>query len=45
LQNGGGSRYGGTVMPYQPYDPISVTIKSSAGGSVTVPTTGFQPDS
>jgi len=45
LQNGGGSRYGGTVMPYQPYDLISVTIKSSAGGSVTVPTTGFQPDS
>jgi hypothetical protein len=45
LQNGGGSRYGGTVMPYQPYDPISVTIKSSAGGGVTVPTTGFQPDS
>ncbi len=45
LQNGGGSRYGGTVMPYQPYDPINVTIKSSAGGSVTVPTTGFQPDS
>ncbi len=45
LQNGGGSRYGGTVMPYQPDDPISVTIKSSAGGAVTVPTTGFQPDS
>jgi hypothetical protein len=44
LQNGGGSRYGGTVMPYQPYDPVSVTIKSSAGGSVTVPTTGFKTD-
>jgi len=45
LQNGGGSRYGGTVMPYQPYDPVKVTVKSSSGGSVTVPTTGFQPDS
>ena len=42
VQNGGGSRYGGTVMPYQPYDPVYVTIKSSSGGSVTVPTTPFQ---
>ena len=42
VQNGGGSRYGGTVMPYQPYDPGTVTIKSSAGGSTTVPTTPFQ---
>ena len=42
LQNGGGSRYGGTVMPYQPYDPINVTIRSSSGGSITVPTTPFQ---
>ena len=42
IQNGGGSRYGGTVMPYQPYDPGNVIIKSSAGGSVTVPTTPFQ---
>ena len=42
VQNGGGSRYGGTVMPWQPYDPIYVTIKSSSGGSVTVPTTPFQ---
>ena len=42
VQNGGGSRYGGTVMPYQPYDPKLVTIRSSAGGSVTVPTTPFQ---
>ena len=30
-QNGGGSRYGGTVMPYQPYDPVNVTIRSSSG--------------
>ncbi len=42
VRNGGGSRYGGTVMPYQHYDPIYVTIKSSAGGSITVRTTPFQ---
>ena len=42
LQNGGGSRYGGTVMPWQPSDPGSVTIISSSGGSITVPTTPFQ---
>ena len=43
VQNGGGSRYGGTVMPYQPYDPVTVTVRSSAGASVSVPTTPFQP--
>lgn len=42
VQNGGGSRYGGTVMPYQFYDPMTVTITSSLGGSVSVPTTPFQ---
>jgi len=42
VQNGGGSRYGGTVMPYQSYDPGEVTITSSSGGSITVPTTPFQ---
>jgi len=42
VQNGGGSRYGGTVMPWQPYDPVNVTIRSSSGGSITVPTTPFQ---
>ena len=42
VQNGGGSRYGGTVMPWQPYDPVYVTIISSSGGSITVPTTPFQ---
>ena len=42
VQNGGGSRYGGTVMPYQAYDPVYVTIKSTSGGSITVPTTPFQ---
>ena len=41
IQNGGGSRYGGTVMPWQSYDPLMVTIQSTAGGSVTVPTTPF----
>lgn len=43
VQNGGGSRYGGTVMGWIPYDPGTMTIKSSAGASVTVPTTPFQP--
>ena len=42
LQNGGGSRYGGTVMPYQSVYSASVTIQSSSGGTITVPTTPFQ---
>lgn len=42
VQNGGGSRYGGTVMPYQSYDPIMVTFKSTTGGSIDAPTTPFQ---
>ena len=42
VQNGGGSRYGGTVMPVQPYDPVTVTVTSTTGGSLTVPTTPFQ---
>jgi hypothetical protein len=42
VQNGGGGRYGGTVMPYMPYDPGTMTITSSSGGSITVPTTPFQ---
>jgi hypothetical protein len=42
VQNGGGSRYGGTVMPYVPVDPGSVTIQSSSGATITVPTTPFQ---
>ncbi len=42
VQNGGGSRYGGTVMPYTPIDPVMVTIRSSSGGSITVPTGPFQ---
>jgi hypothetical protein len=42
VQNGGGGRYGGTVMPYQFTYSASVTIRSSSGGSITVPTTPFQ---
>jgi hypothetical protein len=42
VQNGGGSRYGGTVMGYTPVDPILVLIVSTSGGSVIVPTTPFQ---
>ena len=42
VQNGGGGKYGGTVMPVQPSDPVHVTLKSSTGGTVTVPTTPFQ---
>jgi hypothetical protein len=42
VQNGGGSRYGGTVMPYQPYDPVYVTIISTSGGVTTALTTPFQ---
>ena len=39
--NGGGGKYGGTVMAYQSYDPIAITVRSSTGASVTVPTTAF----
>ncbi len=42
VQNGGGSRYGGTVMGYVGADPVDVVIISSSGGSITVPTTPFQ---
>ena len=42
VQNGGGSRYGETVMSWQSYDPGTVTITSTSGGSITVPTTPFQ---
>lgn len=44
VQNGGSNRYGGTVIAYLPSDPVRVTIRSSAGGMTTVPTTAFQPD-
>jgi hypothetical protein len=42
VQNGGGSRYGGTVMAGSQSDPGTMTIISSSGGSITVPTTPFQ---
>jgi len=42
VQNGGGSRYGGTVMRYLPNDPVNVTIRSTSGGGITVQTTPFQ---
>ena len=42
VQNGGGSRYGGTVMGWIKSDPKTMTIQSSSGGSITVPTTPFQ---
>ena len=42
VQNGGGSRYGGTVMGYVGTDPVDVIIMSSAGGKIDVPTTPFQ---
>jgi uncharacterized repeat protein (TIGR01451 family) len=40
VQNGGGSRYGGTVLLSLVYYP-TITIRSSSGGSITVPTTPF----
>ena len=36
VQNGGGGRYGGTVF-LSMYIPATITIISSAGGSITVP--------
>ncbi|WP_020144841.1 hypothetical protein [Terracoccus sp. 273MFTsu3.1] len=42
VANGGGQRYGGTVFAYERTDPVHVTIRSSAGGSVTVATTSFR---
>ena len=42
VQNGGGSQYGGTVFLTMSI-PATITIKSSAGGSVTAPCTPYQP--
>lgn len=42
VQNGGGSRYGGTVI-FMLTDPGHIVIRSSSGGSITVATTPFQP--
>ena len=44
LQNGGGNKYGGTVINYQPSDPVRCVVRSSAGGSATVPTAPFQQE-
>ena len=41
VQNGGGSRYGGTVMGYLPYDPGYMVIVSSSGATINAPTTPF----
>ena len=43
VQNGGGSRYGGTVMGFVGIDPVYIAIVSTSGGSIVVPTTPFQP--
>jgi hypothetical protein len=40
IQNGGGGKYGGSVFVLL-HDPVELTIKSSAGGSITVPTIPF----
>jgi hypothetical protein len=42
VQNGRGGRYGGSVFVTTSI-PATLTIKSSSGASVTVPTTPFQP--
>ena len=41
MQNGGGGQYGGTVF-FWLTDPVNVTIKSSAGGTLTVATVPIQ---
>lgn len=43
VQNGGGSRYGGTVMGFLPNDPGYMVIVSSGGATVSAKTTAFQP--
>ena len=43
IQNGGGSRYGGTVVGYYGPDPGYIHIASTSGGSIDAPTTPFQP--
>ena len=42
VQNGSGGRYGGTVFIAY-YVPDSITIKSSAAGTVTAPCVPYQP--
>ncbi len=45
LQNGGGNKYGGTVINNTPSDPVRCVVRSSAGGSATAPTAPFQAES
>jgi len=42
VQNGAGGRYGGTVFVTL-HVPASITLVSSAGGSITVPCVPYQP--
>lgn len=42
VQNGAGGRYGGTVFGTFSV-PASITLVSSAGGSITVPCVPYQP--
>ncbi|MEO3937844.1 hypothetical protein V3N99_13955 [Dermatophilaceae bacterium Soc4.6] len=44
VQNGGGGRYGGSVMPYQRSDPGRCVVRSSSGGTSTAPTGAFQAE-
>jgi len=44
VQNGGGGRYGGSVMPYQRSDPGKCVVRSSSGGTSTAPTGPFQAE-
>jgi len=44
VQNGGGGRYGGSVMPYQRSDPGSCVVRSSSGGTSAAPTGPFHAD-
>ena len=45
VQNGGGGRYGGSVMTYQRSDPGRCVVRSSDGGTSSAPTGPFQPGS
>jgi hypothetical protein len=42
VQNGSGGRYGGTVFVTLSV-PATITIRSSSGGSITVPCVPYQP--
>ncbi|WP_295694741.1 hypothetical protein [Lapillicoccus sp.] len=44
-RNGGGGRYGGSVMAYQRSDPGRCIVRSSAGGTSSAPSGPFQTGS